>query len=168
MGRNTLSLALIVFLVFSCLASAAYGQFYKWTDKDGTVHISDVPPDAPDSSKGQDEATNSQSKELSLKEGWNKDNLDQAITGCTFGMMNSSLKGYKEHAATKGHQVTDKEIVRVQSRLYPTLHKICQCITVKIAQKFGFENVKHKSPETQEYVKSLFDNKICPLPAPPR
>jgi len=165
--RIVLSSVLTVFLVFFCLASASFGQFYKWTDKDGTIHYSDNPADVPDFSAGQ-ESTDAQSKEQPLKNGWDQDNLDQAISGCTYGMMDSSMKSYRQRALDKGHQVTDDEIQKVQSRLYPILHKTCRCVFEKVSRKFTFEQVTQDSPGSKRYIKSLMEKNACPLPVPSR
>jgi len=80
MCRNALSLALIVFLVFSYITSVPAGELYKWTDKDGTVHYSDSPVNIPDSSMGKVESTNSQSKK-SHTTGWVKSSELEGMLG---------------------------------------------------------------------------------------
>jgi hypothetical protein len=168
MYRMALSIVLIVLLEFFYFTSPSVGQFYKWTDKEGTVHYSDDPTDVPDSSKEQKDSANAESKELPLKKGWNEERLDQAISGCTYGMMDSSMKSYKQRALDDGHQVTAEEMEQVQSRLYPIFNKTCRCVFEKASQKFSFEKISKKSPETQEYIKSLLEDNVCPLPVPPR
>jgi len=80
MCRNTLSLALIVFLVFSYFTAVPAGELYKWTDKNGTVHYSDSPVNIPDSSMGKVESTNSQSKK-SHTTGWVKSSELEGMLG---------------------------------------------------------------------------------------
>jgi hypothetical protein len=168
MYRMALSIALIVFLELFYFPSQSVGQFYKWTDKEGTVHYSDNPADVPDSSKEQKDSAEAELKKLPLKKGWNEERLDEAASGCTYGMMDSNIKSYKQRALDKGQQVTAEEMKKVQSLLYPIFNKTCRCIFENASREFSFETISKKSPETQEYIKSLLENKVCLLPIPPR
>jgi hypothetical protein len=166
MYRIALSIVLIVFLEFFYFTSPSVGQFYKWTDKDGTVHYSDNPADMPESSKEMKDSAEAESKKLPLKKGWNEERIDEAASGCTYGMMDSNIRSYKQRALDKGHQVTAKEIEKVQSLLYPIFNKTCRCIFENASREFSFETISRKTPETQEYIKSLIENNVCPLPVP--
>ncbi len=168
MCRTALSIALIVFLEFFYFTSPSIGQFYKWTDKDGTVHYSDNPAEVLESSKEKKDSAEAESKKLPLKKGWNEERIDEAASGCTYGMMDSNIKSYKQRALDKGQQVTAEEMEQVQSRLYPIFNKTCRCIFENASREFSFETISKKSPETQEYIKSLLENNVCPLPVPPQ
>jgi len=168
MCRTALSIALIVFLEFFYFTSPSIGQFYKWTDKDGTVHYSDNPAEVLESSKEKKDSAEAESKKLPLKKGWNEERIDEAASGCTYGMMDSNIKSYKQRALDKGQQVTAEEMKKVQSLLYPIFNKTCRCIFENASREFSFETISKKSPETQEYIKSLLENNVCPLPVPPQ
>lgn len=170
MCRSALTSALIVLLVFSYFTSVPAGEFYKWTDEDGTVHYSDSPVDIPDSSMGKGESTNSQSKEAPLKKGWNQNNLSQTIIGCTYGMVDPNLESYRKRALDNGNQVTDDEMEKVKNILFPICNKTCKCVIEKVSRKWSFEkfNRNANSSEHQQYIKYLITNKVCPLPVPPQ
>ncbi|HYA15729.1 MAG TPA: DUF1566 domain-containing protein [Syntrophales bacterium] len=55
MCKKVLSLALIMFLTLFPLTLLHAGEFYKWTDSEGTVHYSDSPIDTPETSAEQEQ-----------------------------------------------------------------------------------------------------------------
>jgi hypothetical protein len=168
MRGHTLSFILITVLILACLPPAGIAQIYKWTDKEGTVHLSDQPADLPEESTDTEDSAVSPAKKMPMKKGWTQDTLAEAIRGCTLGMIDSNLEGYRKRALEDGLEVTDEEMEKVRNLLYPLCHRTCKCVFDKMSREWSFEKLNNNlnTPEYQKYVTALFKNKTCPLPVP--
>jgi len=168
MRTYALSLALNAILFFACFPLVAEAQLYKWTDKEGTVHLSDQPADVPEESSDKEESAASPAKKKPMKKGWTQDNLREAINGCTQGMIDSNLEGYRKRASEDGHEVTDEEVEKVKNLLFPLCHRTCKCVFEKMSREWSFEKLEQdmNTPEYQKFVTTLFKNRTCPLPVP--
>jgi hypothetical protein len=169
--RTNVSLsALVFFLLFCCLTPVTAAQFHKWTDKEGTVHYSDRPPDASDIQREHESSSESASKLPPMKTGWNRTKLNQAIRGCTKGMVDPNLASYRQRAQDEGHQITPEELAKVKSMLVTVCRKTCTCVIARVSRKWSFEEFQaidrnpQLSSEYGQYIQSLLSEKICPVP----
>ena len=174
MCRKASCFAWVLFLMLSGFISHSMAELYQWTDENGTVHYSDKPALVPDAAVEKETPAKPSSQGRSLKKGWNQETLGQAILGCTYGMMSPNLASYRQRALEDGHQVTDDEMEKLKSLLFPICNRTCTCVIEKVSRKWSFDKFKglaqdnSGSSEYPQYIKSLFKNKECPLPIPPQ
>jgi hypothetical protein len=174
MCRKASWFAWVLFLILSGFISDSMAELYQWTDESGTVHYSDKSARVPDAALENEASATPPSQGRSLKKGWNQETLGQAILGCTYGMMSPNLASYRQRALEDGHQVTDDEMEKLKSLLFPICNRTCTCVIEKVSRKWSFDKFKglaqdnSGSSEYPQYIKSLFKNKECPLPIPPQ